>query len=459
MTDPAGDVTVYRAAWVLPMQGAPIANGAVAVVGDRITFVGRAADAPAGTVTDLGDAALMPGLVNVHTHLELTPLRHLLEGLDFAQWIRTLTTLRRTELSDTNDLQVGARIGIAEGLLRGITTFADTSDTAAPVQDALQSMGARGIVYKEVFGPDPQQCEASLTMLRDAVQELRRTASTTVHVGVSPHAPYSVSMQLFAAVATFAITEGLPMAVHLAESAFEEELVTRGTGPYADNWRSRGIDPAGSQARSSVALLHEAGALRARPLIIHAVRVDAEDIALLMAAGCAVAHCPVSNARFGHGIAPLQAMLDAGLAVGIGTDSVASNNRMDLLDEARVAHLMACTHTRSWRAFPAARALRQCTAGGAEALGLWPQLGTLAVGAPADLCAFPLDGVAAQPLADVADALLHGIAGSAARLTVASGVVKVRDGVLVDQTQHMDDRARLRLIGDRLLAARGRLPV
>jgi len=439
------------------MRSAPIANGAVAVVGDRITFVGTAADAPAGAVTDLGDAALMPGLVNVHTHLELTPLRHLLEGLDFAQWIRTLTTLRRTELSDIGDLQVGARIGIAEGLLRGITTFADTSDTAAPVQAALQAMGARGIVYKEVFGPDPLQCDASLTMLRDAVQALRPGASDTVRIGVSPHAPYSVSRALFGAVAAFAIREQLPMAVHLAESAFEEELVTCGTGPYADNWRGRGIDPAGAHARSSVALLHDAGALHARPLIIHAVRVDAADIALLAAAGCAVAHCPVSNARFGHGIAPLQAMLDAGISVGIGTDSVASNNRMDLLDEARIAHLMACTQTQSWRAFPSARALWHCTSGGAEALGLWPQLGTLSVGAPADLCAFPLDGLAALPLADVTDALLHGVAGSPARLTVASGVVKVRDGVLEDQAQHADDRARLRRIGERLLAARGRL--
>ena len=184
------------------------------------------------------------------------------------------------------------------------------------------------------------------------------------------------------------------------------------------------------------------------------MRVDAADIALLAAAGCAIAHCPVSNARFGHGIAPLQEMLDAGLAVGIGTDSVASNNRMDLLDEARVAHLMACTRTSSWRAFPAARALWHCTAGGARALDLWPMLGTLGVGAPADLCAFPLDGLAAQPLADVADALVHGIAGAPARLTVAAGVVRVRDGALVDADGLAADRERMASIGARLIAAR-----
>ncbi len=444
------DMTIYRAAWVLPMSAAPIPNGAVVVTGDRITFVGAASDAPAGTVIDLGDAALLPGFVNVHTHLELTPLRHLLEGLDFAQWIRTLTMLRRTELSDLADVETGARIGITEGLLRGVTTFADTSDLASPVVGALTQMGVRGVVYKEVFGPDPKQCAASLVMLRDAMRELRQQESASVRIGVSPHAPYSVSKDLFAAVAHYAISEQLPMAVHLAESAFEEALVTRGDGPYADNWRSRNIDPIGARARSSVALLHEAGALRARPLIIHAVRVDAADVALLAESGCAVAHCPVSNARFGHGIAPLRELLDAGIRVGIGTDSVASNNRMDLLDESRIAHLMACTRTQSWSALPASQALWHATAGGAAALGLWNGLGTLAVGAPADLCAFPLDGLAAQPLADVSDALVHGVAGSPARLTVASGVTKVFDGHVVMHEQLASDRARFTTIAARL---------
>jgi len=450
----AAELMTYRASWVMPMTGAPLANGAVSVRDGRITYIGPADDAPTGRVTDLGDAAILPGFVNVHTHLELTPLRHLLEGLDFAQWISTLTRLRRTELADAADVECGARIGIAEGLLRGITTFADTSDTATPVVAALQAMGVRGVVYKEVFGPDPRQAATALEGLRDAVRALRAHETDAVRIGVSPHAPYSVSRQLFGATASFAIGEQLPMAVHLAESAVEEALVLRGEGPYADNWRSRGIDPAGARARSSVALLHEAGALRARPLVVHAVRVDDADLRLLAEAGCAIAHCPVSNARLGHGIAPLQEMLDAGLRIGIGTDSVASNNRMDLLDEARVAHLMACARAQSWRAVPAARALWHATAGGGDALGLWPALGRLALGAPADLCAFPLDGLAALPVVDVADALLHGVAGSAARLTVAAGVQLVRDGALVDQARDAADRTRLATITARLVAAR-----
>ncbi len=456
MARAVADVTVYRASWVLSMVQPPITNGAVAVEGDRITYVGPAAGAPTGTVVDMGDAALMPGLVNVHTHLELTPLRHLLEGLDFAQWIRTLTYLRRTELSDAADLECGARIGIAEGLLRGITTYADTSDSATPVALAMRAMGVRGVVYKEVFGPDPKQCAQSLVQLRDSIRELQTLETEAVRIGVSPHAPYSVSRDLFGAVATYAIAETLPMAVHLAESRFEEDFVVRGEGPYAENWRTRGIDPARARARSSVALLHEAGVLKAKPLIIHGVCMDAADIALLAEHQCAVAHCPVSNARFGHGIAPLRAMLDAGLRVGIGTDSVASNNRMDVLDEARVAHLMACTRELSWQAFPAERALWHATAGGAAALGLWNGLGTLTVGAPADLCAFPLDGLAARPLVEVADALVHGMAGAPARLTVVAGVRRVYDGVPTGVDAHQSDRSQIDQLGVRLAAARSR---
>lgn len=449
----------YRAAWVLPMTGAPIANGAVTTEGAAIAYVGTAGDAPAAPVTDLGDAALLPGFVNVHSHLELTPLRHLLEGLDFAQWIRTLTHLRRAVLADPADVQAGARIGIAEGFLRGITTFADTSDSADPVVDALHAMGARGVVYKEVFGPAPTQCAASMAGLREAVQALRVKESASVRIGISPHAPYSVSRQLFGAAAAYAVEASLPMAVHLAESAFEEALVTRGEGPYADNWRSRGIDPAGAHARSSVQLLHDAGALRARPLIIHGVRVDAADIARLAAAGCSIAHCPVSNARFGHGIAPLQAYLDAGLRVGIGTDSVASNNRMDVLDEARVAHLMACARGLSWRALPSHQALALATAGGGDALALWPRLGRLEAGAPADLCAFGLDGLAARPLRDVADALVHGVAGSPARLTVARGVPRVVDGALAADCEVASLAGPMAAIGQRLVEAREALLV
>jgi cytosine/adenosine deaminase-related metal-dependent hydrolase len=143
-------------------------------------------------------------------------------------------------------------------------------------------------------------------------------------------------------------------------------------------------------------------------------------------------------------------LLDAGVRVGIGTDSVASNNRMDVLDESRVAHLMACTREQSWRALPAAQALWMASAGGAAALGLWNGLGTLVEGAPADLCAFALDGLAALPVADVCDALVHGVAGSAARVTVSAGAVTALNGALARHADEAIDRSRFNSVASRL---------
>src|SRR4029077_5409212 len=128
----------------------------------------------------------------------------------------------------------------------------------------------------------------------------------------------------------------LPIAVHIAESDFEHELIARGTGPLADGLRTRNL-PVAPRARSPIALLHARNVLAAHPLLIHCVRVDDADIALIAEARCAVAHCPASNAKLGHGTAPLTRLLAAGIDVGIGSDSMASNNRMDLLEEARLA--------------------------------------------------------------------------------------------------------------------------
>src|SRR5205085_10789451 len=150
----------YHARWVLPVSAAPIEQGTVAVENGRIAFVGERAKAPKGVDTELGDALLMPGLVNVHTHLELTVLRGFLEDLDFARWIMRLNAVKRAVL-DRDRLMDSARLGIMEGLRGGITTYADTCDTGVAF-DALLEAGVRGIMYQEVFGADPSQCTPSI---------------------------------------------------------------------------------------------------------------------------------------------------------------------------------------------------------------------------------------------------------------------------------------------------------
>ena len=417
---------VYAARWVLPITAAPIERGAVAVGDGRIAWVGPAADAPDGELRDLGDALLLPGLVNAHTHLELTAMRGFLERLEFQAWLYKLTMSRRSALAD-HELVVGcARAGIVEGLRGGITTYADTSGTGAPIH-AMVDMRVRGVMYQEVFGPDPRQCDASMAGLREAVERARPRQTERVRLGVSPHAPYSVSDGLFTAAAEYARTEGLPMAVHLAESEAEERYTVHGDGPFAKHQRERGF-AVEARGRSPVETLHANGALGVRPLLIHCVRLSPEDVRRIAEAGCAVAHCPASNAKLGHGIAPVRELLDDGVTVGLGSDSVASNNRMDILEEARLAVLFQNARCVRQDALAAGTALEMATMGGARALGWADRIGSLEPGKEADLAAFTLRGVRGAPVHDPVAAAVFSLTGADAALVTVAGQELVRDG-------------------------------
>jgi cytosine/adenosine deaminase-related metal-dependent hydrolase len=414
----------YRARWVLPISAPPIQNGAVAVEDGRIAYVGDRTSGPAGSDVDLGDALLLPGLVNVHSHLELTVMRGFLEDLDFAQWIVRLNSVKRAVL-DRERMRDSARLGVIEGIRSGITTYADTCDSGVAL-DAMLEAGVRGIMYQEVFGPDPAACAASLAELQAKVDVLRLRETPLVRVGVSPHAPYTVSDSLYAAVARYAKTESLRVAVHIAESEAERELVEAGNGPFAAGLRRRGIGIS-ARARSSIELLQRNGILEDHPLLIHCVRVDARDIGMIASSGSTVAHCPASNAKLGHGTSPLLELLHAGVTVGIGSDSVAANNRMDILAEARATVLAQRARVGRHDVLCARDALYLATLGGAKALGLDAEIGSLEVGKSADLAAFPLDAHA-MPVHDAEAAAIFALPGVPASLVMVAGRELVRDG-------------------------------
>ena len=449
-----GNSTCYTARWVLPVTSPPIRDGAVVVTADGlIAGVCAAAKAPAhARIEPLGDVALIPGLVNVHAHPELTAFRGLLEDRTFERWIPDLVGLKRTARLTPEDYEVAALWACAEALANGITTLAATEDSAASLP-ALIATHMRGIVYQEVFGPSPAVAAEAVGLLSTKVAALRSRETELVRVGVSPHAPYTVSDELYRRTAQLALAESLPVAVHAAEAHVEELLVRDARGPFAESLRGRGI-PVQPRARSTIALLERTGVLETRPLVIHAVRVDDEDIAALAGAGAPVAHCPVANARLGHGIAPITEMLDAGITVALGTDSVASNNRLDILEEARTAQLFQRARTGSADVLDAERLLRMATIDGARALGLDHRIGSLEPGKEADLCAVALDRPHTSPVNEPYAALLLAARGSDVVLTAVRGRVLYRAGrhtdlATGDLRQHLENVAsRLRRAND-----------
>lgn len=410
-------LTSYRAALVLPVVAPAITDGAVLVQGDRIVWVGPRRDHPAAPnarVVELGHMVLTPGLVNAHTHLDLTVLRGLLDGLPFFGWIRAIVAARGQLTPD--EWLDSARLGAIEALEAGVTTLADTSPTSASFA-AMRELGLRGIAYLEVFGPDPAQVDDAMAGLRGRLDELRSRQTSLVRLGVSPHAPYSVSDALYAAAAAYARESGLPIATHVAESDAESDLVARGAGPFAELLRARGI-AVSPRARTPVALLDRLGVLGDDALLIHCVTCDDADIAAICAKRAAVAFCPHSNRYFGHGDAAgvRAALQHAGGRVSVGTDSMASNIDMSPLREARAALGFAPSHT----PFPA---WLLATNFGANALGLSTAVGGLKVGLQADLAAFSVPPGTTDTT--------HVAVGPGASLVVVAGAERVRDGRLV----------------------------
>lgn len=425
----------YHARWVVPITAPSIRDGTVVVDGRRIAYVGPRASAPAGEDVDLEDAVLLPGLVNAHTHLELTAFRGLMPDVPFRDWIVRLQMAKVTVMNPDRYLDA-ARLGIAEGVRAGVTTYADTCDSGVALA-AMCEMGVRGIMYQEVFAPSAEEARVAeaIAGLRRRLAELEPRQTPLVRLGVSPHAPYTVSDPLF----SFVARAGYPVAVHIAESEAETRFVRDGEGPFADGLRSRGI-PVAPRARSPIALLDALGVLDARPLLIHAVRIDDADIAMIAAARATVAHCPVSNAKLGHGVAPLDMLLAANVAVGLGSDSMAANDRMDLLEEARSATLAQRTRTGRPDAIAPRDALALATLGGARALGVADRIGSLEVGKEADLAAFPLPAGFGD--ANPEAAAVFALGGTPARLVTVAGVLHAVDGRVLTGDRAVPERVR-----------------
>ena len=445
---------ILTADWVLPITAPPIEHGAVLIdEHGAIEAVAGAAELKSDAIPTehFGRAAILPGLINVHSHPELAPLRGLLDDLPFHLWIPALMKSKRGAQLSEDDYAAAAQWTCIEAARAGVTTLGATEASGSALS-ALRAAGMRGVVYIETFGPAPEQVGESLSDLLRRMQILAPLCNDLVQIGVSPHAPYSVSDTLYVAASAYARSESLPLATHAGEAETEELLVREGIGPFAAGLRARGIATP-QRGHSTIELLDRLNVLGERTLLIHCVRISREDIARIAASGSAIAHCPVANARLGHGTAPMVEARAAGITVAIGTDSVASNNRIDLLEEARIAQIAQRARLAASGAFPAEQLLPMITIDAARALGIDSRVGSLEVGKDADLCVISLERAHTRPVGSIENALIHAARGSDVRLTTVQGRV-VFDGERVQSLNEAEIGQRIDELAVRLRHAR-----
>jgi len=427
---------IYAARWIVPISSAVIEDGAVAVDARHIVAVGSKQSLshqyPEAKIDDFGHAAIIPGLVNCHSHLELTAMRGYLEDVEheFFSWLRKLTVARMTQMT-SDDLYVSAMCGVLENARAGITCVGDASSAGMTSMAAVIDGGLRGNIYQEVFGPDASAAADSFAGLQEKLTELRSSESKLVRASVSPHAPYTVSRPLLELVSEYAVSERLPLMIHAAESAAEELFLKKGTGPFAEGLLQRNIEwtPPGV---STIKYLDAVGLLRTRPLLAHCIRVDDDDIQLIKRTESGIAHCPKSNAKLFHGRAPFAAFLRAGVKIGLGSDSVASNNCSDMFEEGRFATLLARSvqsAVEDGLTVTAERALWAATLGGASAMGLDDRIGSLEPGKDADMVVVSFNAIHQQPVYAPLSTLIFSSSGGDVLMTMVAGHEVYRDGM------------------------------
>jgi cytosine/adenosine deaminase-related metal-dependent hydrolase len=412
-------VIVHRAAWVLPIARPPIRDGWVAVDAGRIVDVGTGAHPP-GDVHDLAQTALLPGLVNAHTHLELSYLRGQVPAADsFIAWIRGVMAARR-QRPDPQAAEIvdGVRDGIDEAVRCGTAIVGDISNTLVTV-GPLRDSALGGVVFYELIrfnAPDAEALVAeacrqidSLPPARDSRPDAGRTAASTRRASQAPvvaslaaHAPYSVSPQVFRAIRTAVEPRaGLPVSVHLCEGREEIELLATGQGAWraflqeVGSWDPAWVPP----GCTPVAFLDGSGFLDGRVLAVHGVQMTAADLARLAARGTTVVTCPRSNRYTGAGDPPIEDFYASGVRVAVGTDSLASTPDLNVFAELASMRALAPS-------VPAGRLLASATIEGAAALGFAGDYGTLERGKTARVLGVRVPAA----VGDVEEYLVSGIA-------------------------------------------------
>jgi 5-methylthioadenosine/S-adenosylhomocysteine deaminase len=410
---------------------AVLEDHAVAVRQGRIEDVLPAAEAAARYSAyervALGEHALIPGLVNAHTHAAMTLMRGMADDLPLMRWLQEHIWPAEARHVSPEFVRDGTLIACAEMLRGGVTCFNDMYFfPEAALEAALEagmraSLGMIVIEFPSPYASDPADYLAKGLALRDRFRE-----HPLVSFCLAPHAPYTVSDATFRKVATIAAEVNVPVHIHVHET---EEEVERSLAEHGARPLER---------------LRRLGLLGPGTIAVHAVHLTEEEIALLARHGASVAHCPSSNLKLASGLAPAARMLEAGINLSFGSDGAASNNRLDLFEEMRLAALLAKAVARSAEAMPAPAALRAATLGGAAALGLDSQLGSITPGKWADLAAVRLAGPELEPCYSPISHLVYAAGRQHVTDVWVAGKRLVRDGALQNPAlSGLDTRSKL----------------
>ncbi len=388
--------TLIDARWVIPVEPARVTleRHSVAVAGGMIRDILPTAEAhakySARQRVRLDDHALIPGLINLHTHAAMSLLRGLADDLPLMDWLNGHIWPAEAKFVSPDFVHDGTLLACAEMIRAGVTCFNDMYFFPAAAAKAALAAGMRAAIglivvdFPTAYAADADDYLSKGMALRD---ELR--GEPLLSFTLAPHAPYTVSDKTFTKVLTYAEQLDLPIHIHLHETLDE----------VAESIRQYQVRP--------LERLHRLGLLGPNLIAAHMVQLDSQEIRQLAEHGCHVAHCPSSNLKLASGIGPVVEKLEHEVNVGLGTDGAASNNRLDIFTEMRLAALLAKGQSRHAAALPAHQALAMATINAARALGIDQLTGSLAVGKAADITAVDLSAPETQPCYDVASHLVY----------------------------------------------------
>ncbi len=413
--------TVIEPRWVIPVipKATVLTDHAVVIEDSRIAAVLPAADAlaryPDTPRISLPGQALIPGLVNLHTHAAMSLMRGMADDLALMDWLQNHIWPAESRVVSDEFVHDGTLLACAEMLRGGVTCFNDmyffpeAAARAALRAGMRAALGIIAVEFRSAYAADAQDYLSKGIALRDTLRD-----EPLLSFCLAPHAPFTVSDATFVQIAIYAGELDLPVHIHLHETVQE----------ISDSLAAHGMRP--------IERLEKLGLLGPGLIAVHGVHFNASEIELLARHGCSVAHCPSSNLKLGSGMAPVTGLLQAGVNLGLGTDSAASNNRLDLFTEMRTAALLAKGNSGDPRVMPAHQALEAATLGGARALGLQDQIGSITTGKWADLTAVNLSATELAPCYDPVSHLVYAAGREHVTDVWVGGRQRVAGGVLLD---------------------------